>query len=206
MDLDAEIDNAIEQGEAMGPADATDVVADGVRVRNSEWLVTINTNQKYRNDVALKRGVRNFHKALVQTFSKQGNLEEIIVVNTGVEGSFQGDIGKIDSRIVIENARNGLHAHIHIKACHTTKLRVHLKNLRLMINTLLDPDAAIPKKVYINVQHVPNQSAQVRNYIYKQVRGKNIKMCDGEEFPDEVQISHTINIAALRIYEELKKK
>lgn len=182
-DLDQLIDSAI------APADEVPEA----RVQNSEWLVTVNTNQKYSTVESLHQGTRVLYLALQYLISEAG-IREFVEVIVPLD-SFDGDVGRVTSAAVIENAKSGLHAHIQIKACHTTRLRLNLAALRAALNARIDPQ----KSVYVNVRVVKNQTLAVRNYIYKNVRGKRLRMCDGEDFPDSPVIEGTLHIAQLQL-------
>lgn len=165
-------------------------------MRNSEWLLTINTNQKYRDADELAAGVRSFYLGLQSVFGSVDAVEEILKV-LPEEDTFRDSVGIVQSNAVIENAASGLHAHVQLKVCHTTKLSINLPGLRKVLNEAINPE----KKVYVNVQHVMTPSLSVREYIYKNVRGRRLRMCDGEEFPDSVEVKPpTMAIARLGIH------
>ena len=47
------------------------------------------------------------------------------------------------------------------------------------------------KNVYVSVSYVRNEVQNVRNYIYKTVQGRNLKMCDGMPYPEDGEIHVT---------------
>ena len=165
------------------------------RVRSSEWLVTINTNQKYSDRAALKAAALRFAAVLQATFGPAASVREITKILVAGD-SFDEHVGRIHSDIVLENAWSGLHAHVQMRACHLTKLHVNIAALRRAVCGGL----GLPN-VYVDVRLVRNQSLAVRNYIFKNVRGKNLKLCDGQtDFPDTAEVTHTLSIAPLAVF------
>lgn len=176
---------------------------DSRRVRSSEWLVTINTNKKFRDGDQLQAAALNLMRALDPIFGERVNVEKIIDVMQ-VGDSFEEHVGTVHSDVVVENARSGLHAHVQMRSCHLTKLHIRINALRLMIIGQLQKSMQV-SNVYVNVKHIRSDSSNVRNYIYKNVRGKNLRLCDGEtEFPESVQVTHTMSVASMGIFSQTR--
>ena len=58
------------------------------------------------------------------------------------------------------------------------------------------------KNVYISVSFVRNEVQNVRNYIYKTINGKRLRMCDGTPYPEdgEIHVSCVVSIGNMAQY------
>lgn len=169
------------------------------RVRSSEWLVTVNTNKKFKDSDSLREAAGWLQEALSLVFGDKVYMEKIIDV-LQIGDTFEDHVGKIHTDVVVENAASGLHAHAHVKACHLSKLHIRVNALRMLVVSYLQKHMSI-RNVYIDIKHIKNHSLAVRNYIFKNVRGKTLRMCDGDtEFPDSVTVTHTMSVARLETF------
>ena len=58
------------------------------------------------------------------------------------------------------------------------------------------------KNVYIAVSFVRNEAQNVRNYIYKTIHGRRLRMCDGTPYPEdgEIHVSCVVAIGNMTNY------
>ncbi|MGA9042292.1 MAG: hypothetical protein WB421_17295 [Terriglobales bacterium] len=113
--------------------------------------------------------------------------------------SFKSHIGKIDSEAVIEyHPMSGVHAHVLMSICHITRVRVNVEKLQ----KLLLSQMCQVKNVYIAVSFVRNEAQNVRNYIYKTIHGRRLRMCDGTPYPEdgEIHVSCVVAIGNMANY------
>ncbi|MGA9042333.1 MAG: hypothetical protein WB421_17500 [Terriglobales bacterium] len=58
------------------------------------------------------------------------------------------------------------------------------------------------KNLYISISFVRNEVQNVRNYIYKTINGRRLRMCDGQPYPDdgEIKVSCVVSIGNMAQY------
>lgn len=157
-----------------------------VRVKSSTFHMTINTNQRYPTPEALERDLRLFGSALYAGDGVSGVFQDRVLISQLVEilepgVIFDDVVGNTSTKIGIEySATAGLHAHCVMTVVHISKVRIHLKKLRQIL------DRALPwlagDAPYVHVQFVPDHRTAVLQYIKKNVGGKTLKMPDGTDF------------------------
>ncbi|MGA9041631.1 MAG: hypothetical protein WB421_13950, partial [Terriglobales bacterium] len=113
--------------------------------------------------------------------------------------SFYSHVGKIDSQCVIEyHHMSGVHAHVLMSICHITRVRINVESLQMLILSQMNQ----VKNVYIAISFVRNEVQNVRNYIYKTINGKRLRMCDGQPYPEDgnVHVSCVVHIGDMNQY------
>ena len=113
--------------------------------------------------------------------------------------SFSTHIGKVDSQCVIEyHPMSGVHAHVLMSICHITRVRVNVDKLKCLLLSQMTQ----VHNLYISVSFVRNEAQNVRNYIYKTIHGKKLRMCDGSIYPDdgEIHVSCVVAIGNMSQY------
>ena len=148
-----------------------------VRVATSSFHITVNTNQRYGSESAIKADLKPLYYAMKGVFGDPATVESIIeIMNKG--DTFRGSVGSVNSEIGVEySEKAGLHAHCLLTIAHRTKVRIHLKNLRRALDEHL-PHLA-KKAPHTFVRFVPDQKQTVKNYIYKTMGDETLKMREG---------------------------
>ncbi len=150
---------------------------DSVAVKTSSFHITLNTNQRYTNKASLVLDMKPLWDALHKIYGSADSVRDFIEIMKPLD-TFSSSVGHVESTTGIEYASNGLHAHTLLTLHHTTKLRIAIRSLRNKISEYL-PHLT---NFYMNVRFVPNQVQTVKNYIFKDVGGKRIKLRDGTPF------------------------
>lgn len=146
-------------------------------VRSSSFHITINTNQRYPNADSMKMDMRPFWDAIQKTFGEVASLSSIVEIMKAGD-SFEGSIHDVEANSGMEySPDSGLHAHVLLTIEHTTKVRIHLSNLRKILDANLTHLKG--KKYHLHVRFVPDQLSTVRNYIYKTHEGHSYKLREG---------------------------
>jgi hypothetical protein len=169
------------------------------RVKTSSFHITVNTNQRYGSKDAIIADMRPLYDALKgPVFGSLEGIKHITEILVGTD-TFEDTIGNTETDIGIEySSTAGLHAHALITYTHTTKLRIHLKNLRALLDKHLphlQGDAP-----YVNVRFVPDQKGVVKNYVNKMVRGRSYRLREGTEFHEEPGCKCTCNIGDMTTF------
>ena len=169
------------------------------KVRKSQFFITINTNKKFRDREVLAVAAKHLALTAQKVFGTKEYMEQVIHVLPKGDSFFE-HIGKIHTNSVIENSGSGLHLHAQVICCHVTKLRLHFPVIRQLFLGFLQVGIPDLINLYMNVKVVRNQTEAITNYLFKNIRGMNLRMCDGQEFPDEVEVSHEIRVAPLTLF------
>jgi len=152
------------------------------KVKSSSFHVTINTNQRYGSKDAIVQDMRPLYTNLLSIFNDTEKVREIIEIMEPGK-AFNDVIGSVNTHIGIEySEKAGLHAHCLVTITHITKVRIHLKNLRRILDESLPH---LPNDApYVNVRFVPDQKQVVMNYVNKKVRGGEYILRDNMEFDE----------------------
>ena len=178
------------------PPPQTDVTVSGVEptlepphkkervipVRETSFHITVNTNQRYGSRSAITEEMRPLYYAMKEMFGDLATVEQVIEILK--EGDTFGDvIGATHADVGVEySEKGGLHAHVLFTITHKTKLRIHLKNLRKILDDRL-PHLA-KKAPHTFVRYVPDQKQIVKEYIYKTVGDQQLKLREGMTFEE----------------------
>lgn len=148
-----------------------------VRVRTSSFHITINTNQRYTNKMAIMADMRPFWDAIQSVYGTKDDVMKFIeILNEG--DSFEGHVGHVESETSIEYAQSGLHMHTMLTLVHATKLRIDIPKLK---NLFLEQLPHL-KNLYLHVRYVRNETSAVRNYIHKNAGDSVFRMLEGTTF------------------------
>ena len=152
------------------------------KVKSSSFHVTINTNQRYGSRDAIVQDMRPLYNNLLSIFNDVEKVREIVEIMEPNK-EFNDVIGSVNTHIGIEySEKAGLHAHCLITITHITKVRIHLKNLRRILDESLPH---LPNDApYVNVRFVPDQKQVVMNYVNKKVRGGEYILRDNMDFDE----------------------
>ena len=170
-----------------------------VSVRSSNYHIMINTNQKFKDIQAVQDAIRCLYFALKNMFCNKEELKSLIRIHLDKRPgtSFDVDIGKITSEVSIEYAQTGLHSHILLQILHLTYVSLDLVFLKTRFMELFTSQSPrIPlKNTYIHVEVVKDNVGNVRDYIFKNVANKNVRMRSSwGEYPSVLQIKNNIVI------------
>jgi len=153
-----------------------------ITVRDTSFHITVNTNQRYGSKSAITEDMKPLYYTMRNIFGDPTTVKEIIEI-LNKEDEYDKVVGVVHSDIGVEySEKAGLHAHVLFMITHHTKLRVHLKNLRKILDTHL-PHLA-KKAPHTFVRYVPDQKQIVKDYIYKTVNDQELKMREGMTFEE----------------------
>jgi hypothetical protein len=162
------------------------------RVRSSNYLITVSTNKRTRSQEAISEIIKELYDGLEYAFGKKECIASFLNMMEAPMKTFWTHVGKVDSVGVIEyHHRSGVHAHVLMTICHITKVRLDVPPL---VECILS-QMSIVKNVYVSVSYVRNEVQNVRNYIYKTIQGKRLKMCDGSPYPEDGNVHVTCKIS-----------
>jgi hypothetical protein len=167
------------------------------RVKTSNYLITISTNKRARDVSSISEIIRELYFALYHAFGNKDCVEGFIdMLDDGLGHKFHSHVGKIDSQGVIEyHHQSGVHVHVLMSICHITRVRLNEPNMKDILLSKMD----IVKNLYIAIQYIRNDVQNVRNYIYKTIHGRKLRMCDGTPYPEDgdVHVTCVISIGAM---------
>lgn len=178
---------ALPPGETPKPKKKT------IPVRETSFHITINTNQRYGSKDAIVEDMRPLYNAMTETFGDLLTVEAIIEI-LREEDEFAKVVGATHADVGVEySEKAGLHAHVLLTITHKTKLRIHLKNLRRILDEKL-PHLA-KKAPHTFVRYVPDERKIVKNYIYKMVGDEQLKLREGMTFEETPKCTCDCKIA-----------
>jgi hypothetical protein len=168
-------------------------------VRQSAFHVTISTNIRFSDRLALAKATIIFGNALNDLF--ENHIKQCIKILTPGD-EFDDVIGSVKINTTLEYAwSSGLHSHSIVDIIHASKVHINPLAINLTLQRIAKFQNRQGKGYRVHVSYIRRSQGidLVRKYIMKQVRGKQRLMCEGIEFPDTFQLSHELNIAEMVI-------
>ena len=127
---------------------------------NSNFLLTINTNQQYKtNDQHLKNDIEFFENTIKNILN---NIDQYINIGDKWDDDFIKDVD-VDYIIERGTKKGQIHAHILIKIKHLSKIQLDYKKIK----TKIQKDLGLPS-IYLNNRLIKNSgSDNIVDYLNK---------------------------------------
>jgi hypothetical protein len=166
-----------------------------LRLRTSNFLVTINSNRRLKTREIMRPIVVEFYNTLERLLTDPRFYARAIDV-LPLEDTYDTNVHAVITNTGVEHSlRAGLHAHSHWKIYHDSRIRIALNPLRLMLKD------AFPSwtKFYVDVRFVKSGEAATIDYVFKEVRNKRMRvpsdLCSHPDFGISTIYKHEMALA-----------
>ena len=143
------------------------------KVRSSSFVLTINTNQRYKTRDAIHSDLRVVFNETKKFFGDAPSIGRIVEIERA-EDTFESSVGNVEAVGTLEyGERSGLHLHMVLTFNHCTDMRIDRPALKREMDALF---AGVTPGTYNNIQYLRNPLANTKAYITKYVNGKRLRM------------------------------
>ena len=162
------------------------------KVRSSSFVLTINTNQKYKTYDAMVTDLRTIFNATKTFYSDTAKIARIVEIERAGD-TFETSVGHVKCLGTFEyGERSGLHLHMVMTLHHCTDLRIDRVELKGNMDEIFK---GVTPGTYSNIQYLKNPLANTKAYVTKYVHGQNLKMFSDFAYCENPDVEINLHIA-----------